>query len=120
MPVAYADLTKLVERLDASQKKEPQMTQHVLVESGEWIANRMRELVPVRTGRLQGSIQAVEYTGKVVVGPVDVPYALYVEYGTSRMRAQPYIRPAAKEYIDRVNRILGERAIKLIETGSPT
>ena len=117
MPVASADLTRLVEHLDTAQKRTPEMTQSVLMEAGTWIANRMRELVPVRTGRLQASIQTIEYPGTVVVGPVDVPYSLFVEYGTRYMTAQPYIRPAAEEYVNRANRLMGERAIKLIETG---
>jgi hypothetical protein len=30
----------------------------------------------------------------------NVEYAVYVEFGTSKMRAQPYLRPAVKEVVN--------------------
>jgi hypothetical protein len=57
-----------------------------------------RRYVPVLTGRLRGTIRAEHLTGsgRVWFGNVaaGVDYHLYVEYGTSRMAAQPYMRPA--------------------------
>lgn len=35
-----------------------------------------------------------------IVG-TDVEYAVYVEFGTSRMAAQPYMRPAVKSVVNR-------------------
>lgn len=55
---------------------------------------------PVDTGRLRSSItHQVGQDGKGVVGVVgtDVDYAPYVEMGTSRMGAQPFLRPALSE-----------------------
>lgn len=54
-------------------------------------------LVPVDTGRLRSSIaQALGSDGEGLYGIVgtDVEYGPYIEFGTSRMRAQPYLRPA--------------------------
>jgi len=48
--------------------------------------------VPVDTGALQASIQALP--DRVIVGAT---YAPFVEFGTSNMAAQPYLRPAADE-----------------------
>lgn len=53
-------------------------------------------LVPVDTGALQDSIR-VEVEGDLVqfaVGGGNIDYALYVEMGTSKMPAQPFMRPA--------------------------
>lgn len=51
-------------------------------------------LVPVRTGRLQRSIMVKHVqAGEWTVGSI-LYYAGFVEYGTSRMRARPYLRPA--------------------------
>ena len=62
--------------------------------------NRLAKLFcPVDTGRLRSSIQIVEFNPQApsaVVG-TDVEYAEYVEFGTSRQSAQPYMRPAALE-----------------------
>lgn len=58
--------------------------------------------VPVDTGALQASIkQEVTDTGKKVVGSIYIDpespaakYAAYLEFGTSRMKARPFMRPA--------------------------
>lgn len=52
---------------------------------------------PVDTGRLRASIAeelGEDSRGLVEVIGTDVTYAPHVEYGTSRMAAQPYLRPA--------------------------
>lgn len=49
---------------------------------------------PVDTGKLKNSIQAYQVASghwRVVVG---AEYGIYVEWGTSRMAAQPYLQPA--------------------------
>ena len=55
-------------------------------------------LVPVDTGRLKGSIAVKDlgpYNFELRAGYTnDVDYAQYVEYGTSKMKAQPFLRPA--------------------------
>ena len=53
------------------------------------IAATARQLVPVKTRRLKKSIRA----GKKGVN-VDATYASYVEYGTPKAAAQPFLRPA--------------------------
>lgn len=59
-----------------------------------------RSVVPVDTGALKASLDArpAQQTGSGVsgeFGSYGIDYALYVELGTSRMRAQPYLRPGA-------------------------
>lgn len=49
--------------------------------------------VPVRTGRLKRSIRRWR-VGTVWHVGTDVEYAPYVEFGTRRMRAQPFLGPA--------------------------
>lgn len=57
-----------------------------------------RRLVPVDTGALKGTIRHtgvdLDGTVDVVAGDATVDYAGYVEYGTGRGPAQPYMRPA--------------------------
>lgn len=51
---------------------------------------------PVDTGALRGSIHTEVVTDlSAIVGP-SVDYGDYVEYGTSRMAAQPFMTPAAE------------------------
>jgi HK97 gp10 family phage protein len=56
----------------------------------EEVAEIARSIVPVDTGNLQSSIEAHEDRVST-----DVAYAPFVEYGTSMMASQPFMRPAA-------------------------
>lgn len=54
------------------------------------------ERCPVDTGNLRGSVtHAVDAAGNAVYIGTNVEYAPYVELGTSRQGAQPFLRPAA-------------------------
>lgn len=53
----------------------------------------MERLCPVDTGRLKSTINA-EAVGDTTYVSIGTEYWQYVEYGTSKMRAQPFIRPA--------------------------
>lgn len=59
--------------------------------------NAARRYCPVDTGRLRSSIRSSgakrDARGWVVTVGTNVEYAAYVEFGTRRMRAQPYLRP---------------------------
>lgn len=62
------------------------------------IENEAKARVPVRTGFLRRSISSdVQWSGRnrvvVTIGP-NAEYGAFVEFGTSRMGAQPYMRPA--------------------------
>lgn len=63
-------------------------------------------LCPVDTGNLRNSI-AHEMRGEntVAVG-TNVHYAPYVELGTSKMRAQPYLRPALETHKKEYEKII--------------
>lgn len=53
---------------------------------------------PVRTGNLRNSITHQQESENVEVIGTNVEYGPYVELGTSRMRAQPFLRPAAENH----------------------
>jgi len=61
--------------------------------------------VPVLSGDLKrsGRIEHVDHRTRMVVyggGPDEVDYAVYQEIGTSKMAAQPYLRPSAYKVRD--------------------
>lgn len=65
----------------------------------EFAANRIVEdaknFCPVDTGALRNSIyQTTSDQSRTITIHVDMYYAAYVEYGTSRNVAQPFLRPA--------------------------
>ena len=55
----------------------------------------------VRTGRLRGSLTHAPVQGeKAVLVGTPVQYAKYVESGTMKMPARPYLRPAIVNHVD--------------------
>lgn len=62
---------------------------------------------PVRTGRLRDSYvyKVNENENQVIVG-TNVEYGPYVEFGTSRMEAQPHLRPAVTQNLDRIQNLI--------------
>lgn len=68
--------------------------------------------VPVQTGRLQGSItQDVERikggTFRGIIETKGIPYAGFIEHGTSKMRARPFMRPAIALTKDALKKVFG-------------
>ena len=61
------------------------------------------DLCPVDTGELISSIDGFT-DGESVEVYADADYAQYVEYGTSKMEAQPYFRPALTSAFERAKR----------------
>ena len=68
-----------------------------LEQLGQQIEDSARSLVPVDTGRLRNSLHHEVKGFTLRVGSRDVEYSMYVEYGTSRSPAQPYLRPAIEQ-----------------------
>lgn len=61
------------------------------------VDRRAKQLAPVDTGRLRSSITnqlAKDSQGLLALVGSNVHYAAFVELGTSKMRSQPYLRPA--------------------------
>lgn len=58
-------------------------------------------LCPVDTSRLKNSIShgINEAEEQAIIG-TNVEYAPYVEFGTVKMKAQPYLKPAIEDHID--------------------
>jgi HK97 gp10 family phage protein len=71
-----------------------------LDDRGRRVVARATQLVPVRTGALRSSIgHSVRMTadGPILVISATAPYAGFVELGTARRPAHPFIRPALAE-----------------------
>lgn len=59
----------------------------------ERVRDRAKSACPVRTGALRNSI-SVSSDGMRAEVSANTNYAAFVEFGTSKMRAQPYLTPA--------------------------
>lgn len=80
----------LINRLDRLEKQCSHALQQAAAQAAASAYQEARALVPVRTGYLRSTLRAG--THGVFTG---CSYALFVETGTRRMHARPYLRPAA-------------------------
>lgn len=63
----------------------------------------------VRTGRLRNSITyGVDTNEPAVYIGSNVEYAPYVELGTSKMRARPFLKPAVENYAEEYKDLLSQ------------
>lgn len=88
-----------------NRKGKSQITQRV----AEQVAEKAKEMAPVDTGNLRASIR-VERDGNNHAVVTDVSYAPFLEFGTSRAPAQPFLGPAAESV--RLDRFDLEAAIR--------
>lgn len=69
--------------------------------------NHAKKICPVDTGRLRNSISHTQDGDSAYIG-TNVEYAPYVELGTSKMGARPYLKPAATEHNDEYKALMEE------------
>jgi len=88
--------TVVFDNLPALSKQATELAHLAVYKAAFDIEGQAKAVVPVDTGFLKNSI-SVEPAGDLTayVGP-HAEYSVHVEYGTSRSRAQPYMRPAAE------------------------
>ena len=91
------------EVLDALQSQKAK----VLEEWGLIAEAYASDYCPVDTGRLRASISHDTDEDTMYIG-TNVEYAPYVELGTSRMDAQPYLRPAIENHMSEYEQIARE------------
>lgn len=81
---------------------------------GDQVVGWAQDLAPVDTGNLKSSLtHEAESNNVEIVGasnskaPIkDVNYAIYVELGTPRMHAQPFLRPAIEGNLSAIRQII--------------
>ena len=86
VPMIQAKLKHINTETHAELKKE-------ITKASLNVQREAKKICPVDTGRLRSSI-TVERNDLVAEVGSNVKYAPYVEFGTKRQRAQPYLRPA--------------------------
>ena len=68
----------------------------VLEKAARDVEARAKAVVPVDTGALKNSIQAAQEAPLTWAVNVGQGYGIYVEFGTHRMAARPYLTPAVE------------------------
>jgi len=107
-----------IERLQKAMKKAPALI-------AEELATAVRDLVllveaeakkrcPVDTGKLRASITPVIESWAAGYVGTNTEYAPYVEYGTRKTDAQPFLEPAFIEGKRQASKIFGEAVSRAI------
>lgn len=95
--VKLEGVKEAIVKLNSLDKKTSKKLHKLVLTSAIKIHNKAKEKAPVRTGALRNSITYEledEYTAKI---GAYMPYAIYVEFGTRKMEARPYLTPAFEE-----------------------
>jgi HK97 gp10 family phage protein len=98
MSVKYTSFSDDVKKMLNEKKKEA----HTAI--GIFVAGEAQVRVPVDTGRLKNSIDYKSEQKQVTIG-TNVEYAPYVEKGTSKRAAKPYLEPAVLENWNEIKKI---------------
>ena len=71
---------------------------------GLYVEGEAKLLTPVDTGNLRSSISHKSDDEKAVIG-TNTDYSEFVEKGTSRQKAQPFLTPAAENNKDKITQL---------------
>jgi len=98
-------------RGDTVIKKLQSVVEAKSLEIAESVASNARALAPSKTGALRRSIKAKKSKFKnggaiVTVGGGEQYYASFIEFGTSKMAATPFLRPAIEMSRAKAKRII--------------
>lgn len=93
MSIEFSGLQEVKVKLSSASKTVRPLVQAAVAKSTRQVEADAKALAPVDTGTLRSSIAATisGMTGEVTPG---ANYAIYQEFGTSRMGAQPFLFPA--------------------------
>jgi HK97 gp10 family phage protein len=103
------DIDRLASDFQKAQKQAKRLVSEVVLDTGDQVADTMRELAPVgATGDLEATIDVFRTGGTMVaatgdldieVGP-EVWYAHFPERGTSHHAPRPYAGPAFDRHVE--------------------
>jgi HK97 gp10 family phage protein len=122
------ELRRELKRVSADLPKELAQANH---DAAEIVAAEARRRVPVRSGKLRGSVRSLrgQARGVVAAGRASVPYAGVTEFGgrirrfhsssKTRIPAQPYLYPALADKRDEVVEHYGDALDSLLHKAFP-
>lgn len=107
-------LRRNLDRLAGSQRRQAQRDG---LEAGARIVETYAKInAPVDTGFLRSSITVDEVTPMQAIIAPHTDYAEHVEFGTVRMAAQPYMRPALDEHEGEIVQAVRDTVAAFVES----
>lgn len=101
---------KITDNSDIALEELQRKIEMALIAIGATAESHAKEYCPVDTGRLRNSISNTHDEDSAYIG-TNVEYAAYVELGTSRRGAKPYLKPAVTQHTAEY-KSLAEEALK--------
>lgn len=98
-------MLKIIDNTDKFIMQLKSNNTKALNEVGRFCKNKMDELAAVDTGYMK-SRNKYEVSNDQLILSNDTDYAVHQEYGTYKMKAHPFMRPSAFNYINDIKRIL--------------
>lgn len=107
MSAQIEGMQQLMQRLEQmGQSIEADLKEKALVAGAELMRDKVAEIVPVRTGKLKDNIIISNVEGNTIhIGPDQQGTAFhghFLEFGTKKMSAQPFMGPAYENNKDAV------------------
>lgn len=113
--VTMEGLDELRKKLESFARKSD-VEDSALEKAGEHLRQEIQNSVPVLTGSLKAAIVKGEViNGKIQIGPSQQGPAFrahFVEFGTSKMPAKPFMRPAFEREKANIERIMAQEIRK--------
>ncbi len=107
-------LRRNLARLAGAERRQAQ--QDGLEAGARIVETHSKILCPVDTGFLRSSIQVDSVTPMEAIIAPHTDYAEHVEFGTSRMEAQPYMRPALDEHENEIVQAVSDTVAAFVES----
>lgn len=115
------DLYRADEQLKAVDEAIGRSLKAAAKAGGEVLATEAQTRAPYRTGRLKVSIStkfgSIKQTAVERVVFAKEFYAMFLEFGTSRAAARPFLRPAADNKQDEIARAMQDEVMAEIRKG---
>jgi len=112
MKFEFENIDELINRLEMTGNNVEQGKQQALTASANLLQEETKKIAPVSTGNLRGNINVSDVEDDEISVYVDQQgsayYGHFLEYGTSKMRAQPFMYPAFHKNRSRIERRMAD------------
>ena len=113
---ATIELEDLDELPDEQSQALEEEIHNIVENAGDNMVSYAQGIVPVRTGNLMASIfSEVDPDDLSIALGATADYASFIEYGTVKMRAQPFLQPAADIGEEEMNARIEEAIVERME-----
>lgn len=112
---SYKDLKGLNKYLKKISDKTPEVTESIVKQAAYKVESNAKRNCPVDTGRLRGSI-ATKLEGLEAEVGTNVEYATFIEYGTVKQAAQPFMTPARQSVENELNKIIAKEVMAYLRS----